>query len=978
VARNKDISASIDEMAAEANQPSILSPSATGDEEQLGIDMEVPDVDLALEEKQPKSILDPTEDIVPVDDFEPIQVAGIGDVVEKIGAAATKRIRTAEERLLPKLGEEPIQQVGGVTVVRQASDEEITAINTALGGEYTKGINFPAIAEGVGEDDLANYLARLKDANSDLFEQARRGTLNFESLMSMAEQQGMDNIVGEWLAREPGSGEVAEKVLAGLLAARQTSEATRQAFLSARTITDPVSREATLAKAKQLMTVEAVLYANISGAGSEAGRLLYALREAQKGMDFGDPSVRAEQLVNLFGLEGEKQFEHIGELYLALPKPSRSKFVQQSLLAKGADAIIEVWINSILTSPVTHMVNIAGNSMFAAMRPLETAVAGAIGSARQAVGIGGADRVRAREAIAQVEGMRQSIIDSLIVAGKTFVTEEPSDLVSKIDVRNRRAIGTSGDPRVIAEEIKNGNFGAAFVNTMGIYARMGGRFLMAEDEFFKGIGYRSAIHQEAFVRSANLYDEMVAAGKTIDEAKLAAAAEKARILSNPPMDVVKGAKDAARELTFQGDIDGIFGSLQGAATHPIVKLFIPFYRTPYNVMAEALKRSPAVLANPKFYKKIKAGGREADLAIAQVATGSSIMGAFSYMAMGLNTPDSDVFIVGSGPSDVQARQAMARKNIQPFSVNVKQANGLYKSIPFSRLDPLSGMLAMSADFAYYAQYEEDKNTLEALAMAAAIGISEYAMEMPFLQGASQLSGVMNQSNPEERVNALMELFGEKATGAALSILPTVSSFSAGIERLQDPTSRSGMLPERGMFGEDPTRLPAFARGFYTALQKAKARNPFFSDEVEPVLNLWGREVTTGKGYGWEFWSPIRVNDVKYSIVDDEIMKLGDGPSMNSKKISGVRLNAKQYNRWLILQNRMDSFGRMPEDDGYDVSSTMLPVVAGLIRSDEYKQIKLKEDKLKVLNNVVYSYRSVARKKLLSEDPYLDSLVAAEQ
>jgi len=149
-------------MAAEANQPSITSPSATGDEQQLGIEIDVPDVDLALEEEQPKSILDPTEDIVPVDDFEPIQVAGIGDVVEKIGAAATKRIRQAEERLLPKLGEEPVQQVGGVTVVRQASDEEIRAINDALGGEYTKGINFPAIAEGIGEDDLAAYLARLK------------------------------------------------------------------------------------------------------------------------------------------------------------------------------------------------------------------------------------------------------------------------------------------------------------------------------------------------------------------------------------------------------------------------------------------------------------------------------------------------------------------------------------------------------------------------------------------------------------------------------------------------------------------------------------------------------------------------------------------------------------------------------------------------------------------------------------------------
>ena len=907
---------------------------------------------------------------------EPIQVAGLGGVAK----ALQKATAAAEKRVLPPIGDEPIQKVGGSLLVREASDDEVQALATVTGEGYKKGINFPRIVDNLEGYDLEDHLARLMEANKELFKRAKRGILNIDALKIMAEENGLDSMVTEWLKRTPGSGDTAEKLLGGMMAAIQLSSETRSAFTAAKAMPVGPERDAALARAKQLMTIEANLYANLSGAGSEAGRTLYMLSAAPKVLEGENIAQRADELINLFGADNAQDIEYLGDLYLALPdNRSRSQFVQQGLGAKSMDVAIEVWINSILTAPTTHMVNIAGNSVFMANRTLETAVAGMIGRLRSGVGIGGKDRVRVREALAQLEGIRLSFKDALLVSGKTLFTEDPSDIVTKIDVRQRRSIGTSGDPRVVLEQIKKGEAGAAAVNVLGISARMGGRFLLAEDEFFKGMGYRSALHQMAFMRGADMYDAMIDAGKTVDEAKAAAAEEHARILSNPPKGLVEDARSAAREMTFQGDLPGFWGDLQVPLSHPIAKLFVPFYKTPTNVMKETMKRSPLMLAYPGFYKKLAAGGREADMALAQVSTGSMIMGAFAYTAMGLDTENNDVIIMGSGPSDRRAQDAMQRKGIQPFSVNFKQEDGTYQSITYSRFDPISGMLAMAADFAYYAQYEDDVAILDQLSTAAVLGISQYAMDMPFLQGVQELSRVFTHPDPKVRVEQFMEMMGQKGTEAVLSLAPTVSSFSAGIERIGDPAMSSPMLPEAGLLGEDPTQLPAFMRGFYTALQKAKGRNPFFSDTVEPKLNLWGEVMMAGEGEGWEFISPVRIKDTKFAPVDDELMALGGGVAMNPKKVDGVLLNAKQYNEWLTIQNTYDGANNLfPGDPGYDASQTLIPQLMNFIDSADYQALPTKADKLSFINNIVGQYRSAALKILRMRDPYLDAKINAVQ
>jgi len=114
-------------------------------------------------------------------------------------------------------------------------------------------------------------------------------------------------------------------------------------------------------------------------------------------------------------------------------------------------------------------------------------------------------------------------------------------------------------------------------------------------------------------------------------------------------------------------------------------------------------------------------------------------------------------------------------------------------------------------------------------------------------------------------------------------------------------------------------------------------------------------------------SPIRIQDSKYTAIDKELMNLGDGIPRTPRKIDGVLLNATQYNEWITMTNQMDSFGRLPTDPKYDVSSTLILDLERLILTPEYQELPTKADKMQVIKNLVSQRRSAARKILLSRD-----------
>ena len=901
-----------------------------------------------------------------------VQVASLGDLVKGATKFIGERVGEAEKRVTAAVPPADIQTIGERIVIRQADQADIDALEGILDVKFDKGLNLPALMNASGDFDLGGYMLKVKELNKDLFERARRGTLNYDALLQLAEEQGTDRVLQKWLTRQPGRGDAAEDVLAGLILARDLTRKTQEAFEFAADATNPEMRRQLFAEAAQYLTMEFALYSNLSGAVSEAGRMMYAMQQAQKiGVDLR----RGDELLGVLENEGIN-IEHLGSLYLSLPNNASKTKLVKGIFDRGAEVLTEVYINAILSNPVTHAVNVGGNSIFMGTKSLEEMVAGAIGASginRIAIpGVRGRvsakDRAYARDGLIQLETIGTSFIDALLVSGKAFVKEEASDFTSKIDVRNRRAIGSTGDIAEIYSQLRNGNYAAGAINTVGTYIRMSGRFMLAEDEFFKAIAYRASIKKQARQRQFDYYDELIANGTEPAEAQRLAAVEYVRVLDNPDQSAMETARDAAKELTFQGDLEGFAGEMQGFMSHPLVKIFgAPFFKTPVNVLNEIAQRSLLALAYPDVRRALKAGGREADIAMAKIATGSSMMAAFAYMGSGLHTPDNQVIIMGAGPTDPQARQAMERLGLMPHTVNFKMEDGTYRGVSYSRLDPLSGLLAMAADYAYYSQYEEDNGKLENLTTAAGLGLYNYAMQQPFLQGVSDLTAILNNSDPRVGFEQAQKFFAERATTAALQVIPTVSSFGAGIERMQDPAASSTLLPGEGFFGVDPTQTGPMTRGFYTALQKAKARHPVFSADLPPSLNLWGEVRMQGSGAGWEMFSPIRIMDAKYEGLDRELMELGDGIAMPRKDISGVILNNEQYNSLIYAMNSPDPS-----------QPTMKDALNDLIYNPLYNDLPTKEDKLDAIRAVYNKYASVGRKILMQQYPELRERVAAGQ
>src|SRR5210317_1866902 len=74
----------------------------------------------------------------PVADPEPVEVAGLGSVATSIVDGLKKRTMEAE-------APPPIREVDQSLVIAPADPDEVRLINEQLGGEYTKGLNFPDI-----------------------------------------------------------------------------------------------------------------------------------------------------------------------------------------------------------------------------------------------------------------------------------------------------------------------------------------------------------------------------------------------------------------------------------------------------------------------------------------------------------------------------------------------------------------------------------------------------------------------------------------------------------------------------------------------------------------------------------------------------------------------------------------------------------------------------------------------------------------
>lgn len=993
MAIEQDIQGKLDQMAESANQPSPVSLMNVSDTEladanadaaaELGLQQEpMPEYEqvAGLGSKGIALVKKGAEKILPKKAIETVEAVAekVPKVIERVKTAtkaAEKRSVLTDEAAIPQV------KAGTMTVVPE-DELGMTKMIEAFGAQKGKGINLVRLMEGASGEtqDALQYMNAVKNANKDLFEAARRGTMNMEQItdeaMRIANANGLDDVVAMFIERKPGEMFNSEEFLAGFLATvsirREVDALSQKAFAVGATDADKMA-------ARYAMNMEADLLASVSGNVSEGGRLLYTASQLSQtmGADFGAMSARSEKIKNILDTFGGKDnFDVAAKMYASLTDPMQKvEFVKKSRIAKTIDALMEAYINSILSSPVTHTVNVFSNFLRLAADIPETALAGVIGGIRTKMGIGGTERVYSSEAFASMSDLPEIMRDAFLLGGQAFAKGEPLSNASKIELRSRKAITAKNF------DIPEDSLAGRAVDILGNYYRMPGRFLVTEDEVFKSVASQHLLRKQARRESLALRDDLLEQGKDKAFADAQASLRYAKILKNPPAYMVDDVRQAAKEMVFQGDLPKFLADLEPTFNNPIIKLIVPFYKTPSNVLLQAMERSPAQFVNKKFYQTLKAGGAEADMALSKAVLGSSTFGMLAWAAMGgLN---ENVRINGSGPEDLDARRNLEAMNIKPYTISFKQEDGSWESYSYAQLGPHAGLMAMAADFAYYSQHEDDPSVLQNLAASMTVGIAEYMTQLPMVEGISEISKAFGKDYPTwaDKFKRLGETAGERVTSATLNIFPTVSSGWAGIERVIAPDGSSALLPKEGILGEDVTRLPAPLRGFYEALQKAKARNPFFNKDLPPKLNRWAEVVKQGDGSKWDMFVPWKNYSSQYSRVGAELERLQAGVSMPDKKKGGVIFNAEQYNFLIQTAMTIDSNGLLPGEKTalgkpYDPSANMYSMMSRSMDTEAYRLVA-KEDKVKNLQNIVSMFDRMALERLKQKDPDLATRLRVE-
>lgn len=470
------------------------------------------------------------------------------------------------------------------------------------------------------------------------------------------------------------------------------------------------------------------------GVRTEAGRTLSIMNEPISGINqYLDQFTAALEAGNITP-------ERLMAMVSKLKTPAQMAEVAKAALRPGfTDAILEVWINGLLSGPVSHAANIAGNLLMLSSQPVERFGAAAIGNV-----FPGQPAIPFGEAPQMIYGMIEGFKDGFRLGAKALMGGAPQTGAQKIEWKKAVTAALFG--------VNDDTGLGGAINLLGDIIRVPGRSLMSADEFFKGVAGRMELRGRA-------YREGIANGFEGEDLAKFMAAE----INKPSAATKNAVSEFQKYITFQTELGKSGQAFQDfVASHPAWKIVFPFVKTPANIFKAFGERTPLALFSKSIQADIKAGGAKRDLAISRITLGTMLAGiTASYV--------SDGRITGGGPSDPNLRAAKMRDGWQPYSIKIGNA---YHS--YARFEPLSTLIGTAASAAeLLGEIEGDAIEAEDLPIAVISAFTKNVLDKTFTQGAANL--ILALEDPKQ--------FGRQyASQLAGSIIP---SFSAQLSRSID-------------------------------------------------------------------------------------------------------------------------------------------------------------------------------------------------
>jgi hypothetical protein len=920
------------------------------------------------------------QELIPLTDagqeFEPTQVAGPGALLRK----AIKEAPPRTERPILREGVDQ-GQVGGSQVIRETGAKGEVIIES-MPQMPTTGKPSPTPTEkAAGVPETAFNLDMIQDED---------GVKQF--IEATARAYGADKIEKisyKQMAEELSVSGYDEGFIARIIDPLEATKASPQdAYKMQLALVDAGKRAFDLGeqvkKAKdageltpgltsafmQAVALEGTLVKAVRGRQADIARTLGIFSQARQSS--AQRGAMLEAIMNEAG--GIDSVHDFASKYTALSASGRANMAENGYgntlrgnFNRLTDMTMSTWINGLLSNLTTHFKNIAGNLFFGGLQVPERALASAIGKTRNFMFKGGEDAISTDELYAQAVGFLQGIREGGEIAVRAAKSNTPTDPFQKIE-----ATRLNRDP--FEMDFGDSDTGKAISGALSYYGKfvtLPGRALMAEDEFFKAIGYRMELNALAVRESEKMYKSLVNSGVAPDNASRQSADFLADILANPTADIQDAAMGAARTVTFTRELETALQGVQRAAQNPLIKMFVPFFKTPMNIFLEAITRTPGLnFGSPRFWGDFNAGGIRRDQAMARVTLG----GAMIYSVA------AGVFegrVTGYGPMRLEDKKALEGTGWQQFSfvfdtkdVSEEMMAKFEKLTTVSRgpdkvyisyagLEPIGTLLGIGATSGEYAQMTPGGEDLDKLAMGGALGVYQYLSEQPMLQGFSDIQKVFTSGAKDgptilyDFINQASKQMSQFAIGG--SPVGVHSSLVAAVERIVDPTKSNTMPAE---MGTKTGLIEPAVRGFYDAVQYYKSRNPLTSDSLPRALDpITGEVEMVGKGKLYEMFNPFKESSGKYNQAKAVLVAYGVPMYIPKKSVDGIQLSATQYNRWIELATQ----------DG-----ALADQIAYLGESDSIQNLASQNlgKAQAIISKVISDAYSNAKQMLIAEDPDL--------
>ena len=452
---------------------------------------------------------------------------------------------------------------------------------------------------------------------------------------------------------------------------------------------------------RQHMALTAELTKILKGVQTETARALNQFKiPTTAGKRFGNVDLdKMNRDDFLLELGGEDQIKAYARFYLKEVNNGAARVKMTEGIGtstKISQAFSEVFINAILSNPLTHVRNTAGNWITQGIIAQEHKLASKLYGGKVEGGLA------AYEDIARAYGKTQAFTEMWAAIGRRKGLDKLNvdSMIqgTKLDIREGKF--TAGFFNQDA-----GSVGAKFTDFAGKYLTLGRiptKFLTVADNYFKNLEYRSELYALAYRDTL----EKVSNGVL---AKDKAAEYLADLVVNPKKSMVEEAFEAAKYSTFQtklgtrGDFLDLGSNLQklkgnvGPANF-IANYYLPFIQTPTNVAGFVMERTPIVNLALKSYRDDLFSKNPARV---QRAKAKMMLGtAFFLTVMGMNYGG---YATGTSPSmntkNPSAKFGMKKTyGIGTGTINIPYGNETIRvNVSNVAFDPLAMAFKQAAD-----------------------------------------------------------------------------------------------------------------------------------------------------------------------------------------------------------------------------------------------------------------------------------------